>query len=68
MEGACAITRDTLHADLTECATRLGFHDVVTMHPADHFWALQGMETALFLALALVLAGLCFWWVRHRTS
>ena len=67
MEGACAITRDTLHADLTACATRLGFHDVVTMHPRGHFWALQGMETAIFLALALVLAGVCFWWARHRT-
>lgn len=68
MDGACAMTRDTAGADLTECATRLGFHDVVTMHPAGHFWALQGMETAIFVVLALALATVCFWWVRHRTS
>lgn len=65
---ACTISRENLHTDLTACATRLGFRDVVTMHPSDHFWALQGMETAIFVALALVLAAVCFWWVRHRIS
>jgi ABC-type transport system involved in multi-copper enzyme maturation permease subunit len=44
------------------------YHEVVTYQPASRFWAFQGIETALFLVLALLLTGLCFWWVRHRLS
>ena len=44
------------------------YHEVVTYQPASRFWAFQGLETALFVVLALLLAGLCFWWVRHRLS
>ncbi len=42
------------------------YHAVVTLQPADRFWVFQGIETAVFLALALLLAGLCFWWIRRR--
>jgi hypothetical protein len=44
------------------------YHEVVAYQPASRFWAFQGLETALFVVLALLLAGLCFWWVRHRLS
>ena len=44
------------------------YHEVVTYQPASRFWAFQGIETAIFLVLALLLAGLCFWWVRHRLA
>jgi hypothetical protein len=44
------------------------YHEVVTYQPASRFWAFQGMETALFVVLAALLAGLCFWWVRRRLS
>jgi hypothetical protein len=44
------------------------YHEVVTLQPASRFWAFQGLETALFVVLALLLAGLCFWRVRHRLS
>ncbi|HUP68702.1 MAG TPA: ABC transporter permease subunit [Acidimicrobiales bacterium] len=64
---ACHLTRETSSADLAACVRRLGFHDLVRIHPADRFWALQGLEATVFLALAAVLAGACFWWVRHRT-
>jgi len=40
----------------------------VTYQPASRYWPLQGMETALFVVLALLLAGVTFWWVRHRVS
>jgi ABC-type transport system involved in multi-copper enzyme maturation permease subunit len=53
-----------------ECVAKVGakYHELVTYQPASRFWAFQGIETAIFLALALLLAGLCFWWVRHRLS
>jgi len=38
----------------------------ISYQPASRFWAFQGYETAIYLALALVLAGFCVWWIRHR--
>jgi hypothetical protein len=53
-----------------DCVTKVAakYHEVVTYQPARRFWAFQGIETAIFVVLALLLAGFCFWWVRHRLS
>jgi ABC-type transport system involved in multi-copper enzyme maturation permease subunit len=53
-----------------DCIAKLAanYHEVVTYQPASRFWAFQGIETAIFFALALLLGGLCFWWVRRRLS
>ena len=53
-----------------DCVTKVAakYHELVTYQPASRFWAFQGLETALFVVLALLLTGLCFWWVRHRLS
>jgi hypothetical protein len=40
----------------------------VVYQPFSRYWAFQGIETAIFVVLALLLAGFCFWWVRHRLS
>lgn len=52
------------------CVSRLSasFHLAVTYQPGSRYWPLQGYETAIFLGLALILTGLCFWWVRHRLT
>jgi hypothetical protein len=48
---------------------RLHLRQLVTYQPASRYWAFQSYETAIFLVLALALAGVCFWWVRrHRLS
>lgn len=44
------------------------YHAVVTYQPANRFWAFQTIETALFVVLGLLLAGVCAWWVRHRVT
>jgi hypothetical protein len=53
-----------------QCITTLSskYHEVVTYQPASRFWTFQTIETALFVVLALALAGGCAWWVRHRVS
>ena len=45
---------------------RLHLRQAVTYQPASRYWPLQWAETSLFLALALLLAGFCFWWIRRR--
>jgi hypothetical protein len=52
-------------ACLTRLA-RLGYRQQVSYEPASRFWALQREETVLYLAVALLLAGLCTWWIRRR--
>jgi hypothetical protein len=55
--------------DLSACFAeikRLGYRQQVTYHPASRFWALQWYETGIYTALALALAGFCFWRIRHR--
>jgi len=48
--------------------TRMHLRQVVTYQPDSRFWTFQWHETAIYLALALALAGFCIWWVRRRVS
>jgi len=54
----------------THCINTLSanYHAVVTYQPANRFWTFQAIETALFVVLGLMLAGVCTWWVRHRIT
>ena len=45
---------------------RLHLRQVVSYQPASRFWELQWVETGVFLALAVVLAGFCAWWISQR--
>jgi hypothetical protein len=47
---------------------RLGYRQQVTYQPASRFWRFQWYETGIYTALALALAGFCFWRIRHRLS
>ena len=68
--AACHITRQTLDVDaaLAVCGQKLGIHDVAQVHTGGQFWTLQIAEFGLFLAMAAVLAAVCFWWLNHRTN
>jgi hypothetical protein len=47
---------------------RLHLRQLLVYQPASRYWALQWYETGIFLVLAVLLAGLCFWWTRRRLS
>jgi hypothetical protein len=65
--GAGPPTRAITNA-VQECVNKLHIRQVLTYQPLSRYWAFQWYETALFLGLAFVLAGLCFWWIRRRLS
>lgn len=58
-----------LHApDLGACFGKENLHVQASVQPADRYWTFQSYETALFAALTAILAGLCFWRIRHHTT
>jgi hypothetical protein len=50
------------------CLASHGIRVAVSYQPVSHYWPLQLAETGFFLALALALAGLCFWRLNRRRS
>ena len=63
--AACVSDTDSFQS----CQRALGtlhLRQLVTYQPASRYWELQWTEAALFLAVAVVLAGFCYWWVRRR--
>jgi hypothetical protein len=57
--------------DLPGCLARftgLGYRQLVSYQPASRFWTIQYSETVIYLLLAVALAGLCGWWLRHRLT
>jgi ABC-2 family transporter protein len=59
------------HGGLTgapECyrrLTALGYEQRITYFPSDRYWSLQGIETAIYAALSLLLVGFSFWRLRR---
>jgi hypothetical protein len=45
---------------------RLHLKQLVAYDPASRFWEFQWAEFAIFLAVAVLLAGFCVWWIRRR--
>jgi hypothetical protein len=52
----------------SQCMESRGFREAITYEPASRYWPLQWIETGIFLALALALAGFCFWWLGRRRT
>ncbi len=53
---------------VTKCLARLGAHVTNVYQPGSRFWVFQGIEAAIFVALALGLVGLSLWIVRRRLA
>ena len=49
---------------LFSCFREYGFSIVMSYQPVERFWLFQGIESAIFLALALGLVGLTIWWLK----
>jgi hypothetical protein len=53
---------------VTACARNHGIREYLTYQPADRFWAFQGIETAIFVALAAALLAVTFWVLKRRDA
>jgi ABC-type transport system involved in multi-copper enzyme maturation permease subunit len=65
--GPCAPSgppEQALSACLAEIK-RLGYRQQLTYQPSSRFWAFQWYESGIYTALALGLAGFCFWRIRR---
>jgi len=51
-----------------DCLTSQGIREAITYQPARRYWPFQWTETAIYLALALALAGYCFRRLNRRRS
>jgi hypothetical protein len=56
------------HSIHDACIAKLSatFHMVVTYQPGSRFWPFQWAEMGIFVAAALVLCGLTYWWLRRE--
>jgi hypothetical protein len=51
-----------------QCMQSRGYREAITYEPTSRYWPLQWIETGIFLALALALAGFCFWRLGRRRT
>jgi ABC-2 family transporter protein len=51
-----------------QCMQKHGYREAISYVPTSRYWPLQAIETGIFLALAVVLAGFCFWWLGRRRT
>jgi len=63
--AACVPPPPAKPPDPGRCLGNRGIREAITYQPASRYWSLQWIETGIFLALALALAGFCFWWLRR---
>jgi hypothetical protein len=68
VKGPVAAGSDPLVAPVNNCVASHGIRVAENYQPASHYWPLQWSETGMYLALALALAGFCFWRLNRRRS
>jgi hypothetical protein len=70
LDHACPFDQTTGQANFPACTANVAakFHELVTYQPSSRYWGFQWYETAIFLGLAVVLAAVCFWWIRRPVA
>jgi hypothetical protein len=64
----CGSASKAHKADVSACLSAHGYRQVDIYQPASRFWAFQGIESAIFVGLAVLLLLLTFYWVTRRTT
>lgn len=66
--AACGNPFATKLADPGQCLASHGYREAISYDPASRYWPLQEIETGIFAALALALAGFCCWQLGRRKT
>jgi hypothetical protein len=53
---------------LLSCLSREGFRQFITYQPASRYWAFQGIETGIYVAVAAALLAVTFYVIRRRDA
>jgi hypothetical protein len=63
--AACTVQSNNTPGFL-DCLASHGIREAASYQPASRYWAFEWTETAIYLALALALAGCCLWRLSRR--
>lgn len=63
MPAACVNPPD---GDSMPCMAIHGIAIAVTYQPTSRYWPIQWTETGIYLGLAVILAGFCYWRLGRR--
>jgi ABC-type transport system involved in multi-copper enzyme maturation permease subunit len=66
--AACLPPSPTKAPSPGTCMASRGIREAITYQPASRYWPFQWIETGIFLALALALAGACLWRLGRRRT
>jgi ABC-type transport system involved in multi-copper enzyme maturation permease subunit len=66
--GGFPTIRNDLNGDWIVATHASRGTEILTVHPADQFWAFQAIETAIFAGLALALLMGSIYWIRRRIT
>jgi hypothetical protein len=64
--SSCPADASTTHAALDRCVRAHQFLNTDVFQPAGRYWTFQGIESGIYLALALALLALTVYWLRKR--
>jgi hypothetical protein len=54
--------------NIQSCLAAHGYRGYLSYQPANRFWAFQGIETGIFVALAAILLAVTFWVLKRRDA
>lgn len=64
----CGVGASAGKIEPAACLTSHGFHQLDVYQPTSRFWAFQGIESAVFVGLAVLLLALTVYWVTRRST
>ncbi len=68
MAKACMHSHGTERGVQLSCLAAKGYRFATTYQPDSRFWPIQGVESGILLAAALVLLAVAVWWTARRIS
>ena len=66
--SVCPATKTSTTATLDRCVRAHSFLEHDVFQPAGRYWLFQGIESAVYVGLALALLALTVWWIKKRIA